>query len=143
MFNNFKNKKIIITGHTGFKGSWLNYWFKILGAKVMGVSIDIPSNPSHHGVIKNCLNFQDIRLDISKIKDFKKKILKFQPDYIFHLAAQSLVGESYDNPIKTWNSNLIGSLNLLESIRELKKNCVVIIITSDKCYYNVEKKNWL
>ena len=140
IFNNFKNKKVLITGHTGFKGSWLNYWLKILDAEVMGISIDPPSKPSHHSAIKNFLNFEDEWLDISILKKFKKKILKFKPDYIFHLAAQSLVSDSHTNPVETWNTNLIGTLNLLESVRSLNKNCIVIIITSDKCYYNVEKK---
>ena len=137
---NFKNKKILITGHTGFKGSWLTSWLKYLGANIMGISIDLPSSPSHFQACGNKKYIKSIMLDIRNLKKLKKKILDYKPDYIFHLAAQSLVSKSYTDPVKTWNTNLIGTLNILESLRYLKKKCNVILITSDKCYYNKELK---
>ena len=136
----FKNKKIIITGHTGFKGSWLSLWLKILGAKVIGLSINIPSNPSHFKTTQLQDKIVHKKIDIRNLKLLKKTFKKHQPDYVFHLAAQSLVKKSYSNPIYTWQTNTIGTLNVLESLRELKKNCVAILITSDKSYKNLEIK---
>tara|TARA_Y100000758_G_scaffold263588_1_gene202553 strand:+ start:38 stop:1126 length:1089 start_codon:yes stop_codon:yes gene_type:complete len=137
---NFKNKTIIVTGHTGFKGSWLSLWLKILGAKVVGLSINIPSSPSHFGVLKLQKNIIHKRMDIRNLKLLKKTFKKYQPDYVFHLAAQSLVTKSYLDPTYTWETNTIGTLNVLESLREMKKNCIVVLITSDKSYKNLEIK---
>ena len=136
----FKNKKIIITGHTGFKGSWLSLWLKILGAKVIGLSINVPSNPSHFQTTQLQNKIVHKKIDIRNLKLLKKIFKKHQPDYVFHLAAQSLVKKSYSNPIYTWQTNTIGTLNVLEALRELKKNCVAILITSDKSYKNLEIK---
>lgn len=134
----FKNKKIIITGHTGFKGSWLSIWLKSLGADVVGVSWDIPSEPSHfiEAGLPDFLG--DHRFDIrdgEKIKEFIKNI---KPDFVFHLAAQPLVRLSYDDPVLTYTSNVIGTINILEGLRLLEKKCTAVLITSDKCYDNVE-----
>ncbi len=136
----FKNKKVLITGHTGFKGSWLTAWLVLLGAKITGISLNIPSNPSHFKALKFGKKINHKRMDIRNLKLLKKTFKKYQPDYVFHLAAQSLVKESYKNPIDTWETNAIGTLNVLESLREVKKNCVVVIITSDKSYKNLEIK---
>ena len=138
--NNFKNKKIIVTGHTGFKGSWLSFWLKILGAKVIGLSKDIPSEPSHFKAIKLQKKVIHKNIDIRNLKLLKKIFKRYQPDYVFHLAAQSLVKKSYTDPIYTWSTNTIGTLNVLESLRGLKKHCTAIIITSDKSYKNLEIK---
>tara|TARA_B100000029_G_scaffold516047_1_gene626412 strand:- start:1067 stop:2155 length:1089 start_codon:yes stop_codon:yes gene_type:complete len=134
----FKNKKIIITGHTGFKGSWLSLWLKSLGAKVIGLSIDIPSHPSHFKVLNLQKKITHKKIDIRNLKLLKKAFKKYQPDYVFHLAAQSLVKRSYLDPVYTWETNTIGTLNVLESLRQLKKKCVAILITSDKSYKNLE-----
>ena len=136
--NIFKNKTIIITGNTGFKGSWLSLWLKMLGAKVIGISYDIPTNPSHFKIINSNRLFKNYSFDIKNFKKLKKIILKHKPDFLFHLAAQSLVKKSYKNPLLTWNSNLMGTVNVLESLRYLKKKCVAVIITSDKSYKNLE-----
>ncbi len=136
--NKFKNKKIIVTGHTGFKGSWLTYWLLSFGAKVIGISKDIPTKPSNYEALnlkKKCI---DLRLDITNLKNIKKLILNKKPDYIFHLAAQSLVNKSYNFPVETFKTNSMGTLNILESLRSLKKKCTVVIITSDKSYKNIE-----
>jgi len=134
----FKNSKVIVTGHTGFKGSWLTAWLKLLGANVMGISLNPPTIPSHYKVSNINKGIKDIRLDIREKIKLKRKIIEFKPNFIFHLAAQSLVGLSYKNPELTWQTNLFGTLNILESLRKLKKPCNVVIITSDKCYFNKE-----
>ena len=134
----FNNSKVIVTGHTGFKGSWLTAWLKQLGANVMGISLDPPTNPSHLYVSKINLGIKDIRLDIRDRKKLEKKIVTFKPNFIFHLAAQSLVGMSYKNPEITWQTNVFGTLNILEALKKLKNNCNAVIITSDKCYFNRE-----
>ena len=136
----FRNKKVLITGHTGFKGSWLVYWLNLYGAKIVGVSnkvITTPSNFKANKIDKKCKSYF---FDITD-KKLKKVINKFQPNFIFHLAAQAIVSTSYENPKKTWNTNVFGTLNLLEILREYKKKCTTVIITSDKCYLNLEKKS--
>ena len=137
-FKIFKNSKVIVTGHTGFKGSWLTAWLKQLGASVMGISLDPPSRPSHFKVSKINLGIKDIRLDIRDKAKLEKTITTFKPHFVFHLAAQSLVGLSYNNPTITWETNVFGTLNILESLRKLNNVCNVVIITSDKCYFNKE-----
>ena len=134
----FNNKKIVVTGHTGFKGSWLTAWLKMLGANVMGISLNPPTYPSHFLVSKINIGIKDIRLDIRDRTKVEKKIISFKPDFVFHLAAQSLVGLSYKDPTMTWQTNVLGTLNILESLRKLKNACNVVIITSDKCYFNKE-----
>jgi len=144
MINNFKifkKKKILITGHTGFKGSWLVIWLKLYKAKIIGVSNEIPTKPSNYLINHVAKDIVDLRADVRDLNKIKKIILKYKPDFIFHLAAQSLVKTSYKNPIYTWQTNLNGTLNILESLRYLKKKCTAIIVTSDKCYKNIEKKN--
>ena len=140
MLEIFKDKKVLVTGHTGFKGSWLTTWLIMLGAKILGVSKDLPSEPSLYNELKILKKIVDLRFDITNLKKLKKTIKKFQPDFIFHLAAQSLVNVSYKDPLITWQTNLIGTINILESIKSLKKKCVCVIITSDKCYRNYEVK---
>jgi CDP-glucose 4,6-dehydratase len=136
----FKGKKVLITGHTGFKGSWLTVWLNILGAKVIGVSNNFPSSPNHYQILNLNKKILNKNLDIRNLILLKKFIKKYQPDYVFHLAAQSIVNLSYKDPLKTWSTNTIGTINLLESLRQLKKKCVAVIITSDKSYENLEIK---
>ena len=134
----FKNKKIIVTGHTGFKGSWLTLWLTELGAKVMGISKNIPTNPSHFKLLNLDKKIHSKKINIQDFNKIKKIIKSFKPDFIFHLAAQSIVKKSYTNPVETWRTNLLGTINILESLKEVKKETVTIIITSDKCYKNIE-----
>ena len=136
----FKNKKILVTGHTGFKGSWLTFWLVLLGAKVTGLSINIPTRPSHFEAIKLQNKINHKTMDIRNLKLLKRTFKKYQPDYVFHLAAQAIVKKSYTDPTYTWETNTIGTLNVLESLRELKKNCIAVLITSDKSYKNLEIK---
>ena len=137
----FKSKKVLITGHTGFKGSWLSLCLRYLGANVLGISKNIPSSPSNFLSSNIDKIVKSKTLDIKKIDKIKAAINRFQPDFIFHLAAQSLVGVSYEKPLITWNSNLMGTVNILETLKEFKKRVTVVIITSDKSYKNVEKKS--
>ena len=136
----FKNKRILITGHTGFKGSWLSLWFKNLGANVLGISKNIPTKPSHFELINLENKMKSKFVDITNLKKLKKVFLNFKPDYVFHLAAQSLVKKSYKEPLLTYHSNAIGTQNIMECLKELKNNCIAIIITSDKSYKNLEIK---
>jgi len=139
-YKQYKNKKVLVTGHTGFKGSWLTSWLVLLGAEVIGLSIDIPTNPSHFKAIKLQNKINHKKMDIRNLKLLKKTFKKHQPDYVFHLAAQAIVKKSYLDPIYTWETNTIGTLNVLESLREIKKNCIAVLITSDKSYKNLEIK---
>ena len=117
--NIFENKKVLITGHTGFKGSWLSLWLTTLGAKVYGISNNIPTNPSHFKLLE--INFtEDFRFDISNTNKTLDSISNIKPDYIFHLAAQPLVSESFKDPLYTFKTNTIGTANILESVRQLK-----------------------
>ena len=139
-YNQYKNKKVLVTGHTGFKGSWLTSWLVLLGAKVTGLSLYVPTNPSHFKAIKLQNKINHKKMDIRNLKLLKKFFKKHQPDYVFHMAAQAIIKKSYSDPINTWETNTVGTLNVLESLREIKKNCVTVIITSDKCYKNLEIK---
>ncbi len=132
--NIFKNKKIIITGHTGFKGSWLALWLEILGAKTYGISINHPTAKSHYKLIKSNLKIKSFKDNINNRDNLLSIFQKIQPDFVFHLAAQSLVSKSYLNPIDTFQTNSIGSANILNSIYNLKRKTISIMITSDKCY---------
>ena len=133
----FRNKKVLITGHTGFKGSWLTFWLVLLGAKVTGLSKDIPSNPSHFKAIKLQNKINHKKIDIRNLKSLKKIFKKYQPDYVFHLAAQSLVKKSYSDPTYTWGTNTIGTLNILECLREIKKSCI------DEFPFMVRPRIWI
>ena len=139
-FKRFKNKKALVTGHTGFKGSWLTIWLKILGAKVLGISNGVLTNPSIFKITKLEKKIDSRKVDIRNLKKVKKIFLSFKPDFVFHLAAQSLVQKSYKSPLETFETNSLGTLNILEALRGIKKKCTVILITSDKSYKNLELK---
>ena len=135
---NFENKKVIVTGHTGFKGSWLTAWLKKLGANVVGISISIPTIPSHYKSANLHTGIQDERFDICNQNELDDIFISSQPDFVFHLAAQPLVRLSYEDPKNTWRVNLMGTLSVLESLRKINKKCAAVLITSDKCYDNIE-----
>ena len=140
MFENiYKNKKILVTGHTGFKGTWLTAWLLNLSADVAGYSIGIPTNPSHFEELNLEQKIKHYLGDIRDYDSFYKVCNDFKPEFIFHLAAQPLVRESYSNPKETFEVNMLGTLNVLEVIRNMKDVVKVgVIITSDKAYDNVE-----
>ncbi|XDZ70412.1 CDP-glucose 4,6-dehydratase [Alphaproteobacteria bacterium LSUCC0744] len=134
----FHNSTVLVTGHTGFKGSWLSLWLAQLGANVHGVSLDPPSEPSHFVAGDLASRIHDHRIDIRDGVALIALAEKIQPDFVFHLAAQALVRPAYAHPVDTWQTNAIGTINVLESLRILKRRCVAVLITSDKCYDNVE-----
>ena len=138
MFQNaFKDKKILITGHTGFKGSWLSAWLSQLGSMVIGLSDRVPTEPAHYELIKSDI-VNDLRIDIKDAKAVYNTIREARPDFVFHLAAQPIVLESYKDPLHSFNTNAIGTANVLDALRRTNNKCTAIMITSDKCYDNVE-----
>jgi len=137
--NFWKNKKVLITGHSGFKGSWLSLLLKSLGAKVYGISLAPETKPALFDQIKLSDKIEfSFFIDINDKSNLNKKIIEIRPEIVFHLAAQPLVRQSYLNPIETWKTNLMGSLNLLESLTNLNSLCAVVMITTDKVYKNRE-----
>ena len=137
----WKNKKVLITGHTGFKGGWLSIWMKILGAKVVGYSLNPISGQNLFEIAKlKKIFIKDYRKNIQDYKSLDKCITKFRPQVIFHLAAQPQVLESYKNPYDTILTNVIGTSNLLEIIKKKKFVKSLVIITTDKVYRNIDKK---
>jgi len=134
----FKNKTIIVTGHTGFKGSWLVSWLKLLEAKVIGISLNPKNKINHFNLLPKNTVFKDIRLDIRNEKKINNIIHKYKPDFVFHLAAQAIVSTSYHKPKYTFETNVIGTFNILNSLKSLRKDCTAVFITSDKCYKNQE-----
>ncbi|MEB2777652.1 CDP-glucose 4,6-dehydratase [Algoriphagus sp. D3-2-R+10] len=138
MLEVFSGKRVLITGHTGFKGSWLSLWLNQLGAKVYGISKDIPTQPALFEVLELEKELEHIVLDVKDLSSLKSEIKRIAPDFIFHMAAQAIVSSSYIDPLETFQTNAIGTGNVLEAIRSLENKCVAIFITSDKCYENVE-----
>lgn len=136
---NWNGKTVLITGHTGFKGSWLSIWLQKLKANVIGYSKSIPTKPSLFELAKIDEGMTSIFADVRDFQNLKNTIIKYQPEIIFHMAAQSLVRESYKEPIETFSTNIMGTVNVFEAIRQIGKPCVVINITSDKCYQNTNK----
>ena len=133
----FQGRNVLITGHTGFKGSWLTAWLKELEAQVTGVALDPPTNPSHFLAARLGEGIKDLRIDVRDQKALKEVIRTVQPEFLFHLAAQPLVRQSYSNPVDTYATNVMGTLHLLEALREAKQSCLAVLLTSDKCYNNV------
>jgi len=138
LFKTFNEKTVLVTGHTGFKGSWLSIWLNKLGAKVVGLSMDIPSDPSNFKNSNISEFVEDIRADVRNENLIANIVEKYQPDFIFHLAAQALVKHSYNSPLETITTNAIGTANILEATRRLDKQVALIMITSDKVYDNNE-----
>jgi CDP-glucose 4,6-dehydratase len=138
LFDVFKNKKVLITGHTGFKGSWLSLWLTQLGANVVGYSIDIPTSPSHFETLNLDKKLIDVRGDICDLSALKKVFQEHQPEIVFHLAARPIVRDCYENPHRAFQTNVMGTINILECLKESTSTRAAVLITSDKCYENVE-----
>ena len=139
LFNNiYKNKKILITGHTGFKGSWLALWLKKMGANVVGYSLTPPTVPSHFDLLD--LKMDSIIGDIRDKQKLNETFLKYRPEIVFHLAAQPLVRLSYKEPVETLETNIIGTANVYEACKKTDSVRAIINVTSDKCY---ENKEWI
>lgn len=139
LFAGVYNKlRVLVTGHTGFKGSWLAYWLSKLDAEVYGFSLQPPTIPNHFELLNTSLH--SIIGDIRDYENLSRVINEIQPDIVFHLAAQALVRKSYNNPIETYSTNVLGTLNLFEACRFCDSVRAIINITSDKCY---ENKEWI
>ena len=136
--NFWKNKKVIVTGHTGFKGSWLSLWLIHLGAEVKGISLEPHTQPNLFNILNLNKSLDNVILDICDFTKLDKEIKLFKPDVIFHLAAQSLVIDSYNDPLATFQTNIIGSANVLNSSKNLDSLGAFVNVTSDKCYDNKE-----
>jgi len=134
----YQNKKVLITGNTGFKGSWLTAWLIKLGADVTGISKDIPTKPSMFEELNLAEKIHHIQGDVRDLQLMQKVINEVHPDFIFHLAAQAIVSTSYNDPVETMSTNIIGTMNVLEVLRNYHLPCIAVMITSDKCYDNVE-----
>ncbi len=135
----YANKTVFVTGHTGFKGSWLSIWLNELGAKVIGYALD-PYTKRDNFVLSNLSDkIIDIRGDVRDSKKLNDAFNKYKPDIIFHLAAQPLVRISFEIPVETYEVNVMGTINLMECIRKSDKTKIGIFITTDKCYDNKEQ----
>ena len=134
----WEGKKVLITGHTGFKGSWLSLWLQSLGADVVGVSLDPPTTPSLYEQAQVADEMISLREDIRDLEKMKSIFIEYQPELVFHLAAQPLVRYSYREPVETYATNVMGTLHILEAIRECKSVRAAVMITTDKCYENRE-----
>ena len=132
----YKGRKVLVTGHSGFKGSWLVLWLKMLGADVTAISLPSETTPNHWDLLG--LDVDSCFMDIRDGQTFHKKIIDSNPEIIFHLAAQPLVRRSYRNPTETWSTNVMGTVNLLEGCRLLNQLAAIIVVTTDKCYDNKE-----
>ena len=139
----WKGKKVFLTGHTGFKGTWFSIFLNLLGAKVMGYSLKPNTGPNFYNLIKlNKLNHKSVIGDIRDYNKLKKSILKFSPDFVVHMAAQPLVRESYVNPKYTYEVNTMGTINILNILNDINFIKSALIITTDKVYSNDNKKNF-
>jgi len=134
----YHGRRVLVTGHTGFKGSWLTTWLLKLSAEVVGVSRDVPTQPAMFEELGLAARIKHVQADIRNLATMRDLITAEQPDFVFHLAAQSIVSTSYTDPVETISTNVVGTMNILEALRMLKRPCVAVLITSDKCYDNVE-----
>ncbi len=144
----YKGKTVLITGHTGFKGSWLSEWLLMLGARVVGVALPPPTEPALFNQLRLADRLEHHVQDIRDREALSRLVLEIRPDYVFHLAAQPLVLASYDEPVETYSTNVMGTVHILEALQQLqaryrndgKQVCAAVMITTDKCYANRE---WL
>lgn len=134
----YRNSKVLVTGNTGFKGSWLSAWLLHLGAEVYGISDGIPTRPSNFETLAQGDRITYTEIDVRDTDGLADVVARIAPDFVFHLAAQAIVSVSYDDPIRTLSTNVMGTASVLEALRRSGHECTAVIITSDKCYDNVE-----
>lgn len=134
----YAGRRVFITGHTGFKGSWLSAWLLALGARAAGFSLEVPTTPSHFDALGLAARMDDLRGDIRDRPVVAAAMRAFAPEVVFHLAAQALVRRSYEDPVATIEANALGTMNVLEAVRACPSVRAVVVITSDKCYRNDE-----
>lgn len=135
----WKGRSVFITGHTGFKGSWLSLWLQDAGARVTGYALDPPTTPSLFQAAHVADGMHSIRGDVRDLERLRTALADAQPDVILHLAAQSVVRASYDDPVETYGTNVMGTVNLFEAVRGSGRPAAVVNVTSDKCYENLEQ----
>lgn len=140
--NFWRGKKVFLTGHTGFKGSWLSLWLQELGVDLTGFSLPPPTTPNLFEITGVSKNMHSIIGDICHQSIFTKALIESKPEIIIHMAAQPLVRTSYKNPIETFSTNIMGVIHLLEGVRQLPSCPVVLNVTSDKCYENVQQQHF-
>ena len=136
MFDYYKGRRVLITGHTGFKGSWLTHWLKLLDAEVCGIALAPDTVPSMFELIQGADNIISHQFDLADAAAVQRVVQAFQPEIVFHLAAQSLVRRSYDRPVETFMSNVMGTAHVLEAARPVASVRGILIVTSDKVYKN-------
>src|SRR5690348_12124281 len=134
----WRNKKVLLTGHTGFKGSWLSLWLQSLGAEVTGFSLPPPTNPSLYILAGVGHGMRSVEGDIRDLDHIRNTAQEFRPEIVFHLAAQSLVRQSYADPIGTYATNVLGTAHILEAARSIPSIRAIVVVTTDKCYENHE-----
>lgn len=136
--NFWAGKRVFLTGHTGFKGSWLALWLERLGADVTGYALAPSTEPSLHGLVAGSSRMRSVIADIRDLEQLKAALLASRPEIVLHLAAQPLVRRSYVDPVETYSTNVMGTVNLLEAVRSVQGVRAVVVVTSDKCYENQE-----
>jgi CDP-glucose 4,6-dehydratase len=134
----WKGRNVLVTGHTGFKGSWLSLWLDALGAKVTGLALDPPTQPNLFQQAGVASSVRSILVDVRDFPRLKAAVAECRPDVVIHMAAQSVVRRGYEDPIETYSSNVMGTVHLFEALRQLKHACTLVNVTSDKCYENRE-----
>lgn len=132
----YKNRRVLVTGHTGFKGSWLVQWLQMMGAKVSGISLPPATSPNHWNLLS--LDVESFHVDVRDAELVRKTIDAANPEIVFHLAAQPLVRRSYGHPLETWATNVMGTANVLDACRPVKDLAAIVVVTTDKCYANKE-----
>jgi CDP-glucose 4,6-dehydratase len=137
--SSYQNKRVFLTGHTGFKGSWITACLEKLGAEVKGYALAPEYEGGLYDLLVSSSSLQTVIADIRDKKRLQEELVSFEPDFIFHLAAQPLVRRSYQIPAETFEVNVVGTANLLEALIQLKKKCAVVVITTDKVYENKEE----
>ena len=137
-FTFYEGKRVLVTGHTGFIGSWLTKWLSLLNAEICGYALSPPTKPNMYESLTMIPPIADIRGDIRNKESLHKALDEFSPEIVFHLAAQPIVLEAYDNAAETFETNVMGTVNLLDSLRAIKSAKVIIVMTSDKVYKNNE-----
>ncbi len=135
----WRGKRVLITGHTGFKGGWLSFWLKSLGADIAGYALAPSTNPSLFQIANLSQDMKSVIADVRDFASLKTIVAEFRPEIVFHLAAQALVRYSYANPIETYSTNVMGTVNLLEAVRQTGGVKAIVNVTSDKCYENRER----
>ncbi len=136
----YAGRRVFVTGHTGFKGSWLCQWLLQLQAQVRGYALDPPTSPALFNDLRLATRMQDVRADIRDAGRLLQELRDFEPEFVFHLAAQPLVRYSYQHPVETYETNVMGTVYLLDALRTLNRPCAVVVVTTDKCY---ENREWL